>query len=123
MRDRPEAMNLLAAARRLLREELMPLMPAERRLDGLMVANAMAIAIRQMATGDGPAEEERRSLQALLGGDSQDVLKLNRELARRIRTGAVGIGAADADHIHLHLTRVAADRVAESNPRALRPRR
>lgn len=123
MRDRPEANELLAVARRLLREELVPLLPPERRLDGLMVANTMAIAIRQMTTGDVPAEEERRSLQALLGSQSDDLMELNRELARRIRTGAAGIGAADADHIHLHLTRVAADRVAESNPRALRPRR
>jgi hypothetical protein len=123
MRDRPEIIDLLIVARRLLRAELVPLLPPEQRLDGLMIANAIAIAIRQLATENGPLDEERYSLQALLGSDGQDLLKLNRELARRIRTGAVGIGAADADHVHLHLTRVAADRVAESNPRALCARR
>ena len=123
MRDRPEAIDLLAAARRLLREELIPLLPPERRLDGLMVANAMAIATRRLATGEVPEQEERRSLQALLGNPSEDLMVLNRDLAQRIRAGRIGLDSADADHVHLHLTRVAADRVAESNPRVLHPRR
>lgn len=119
MRDRPLAGELLAAARSLLRDELLPLLPPERRLDGLMVANAMAIAARQIATGDVPQAEERQSLQALLGSPAEDLVELNRELASRIRAGSLGIGGADADHVHLHLLRVAADRVAESNPKAL----
>lgn len=121
MRDRPDAGALLAAARRRLREELVPLLPPERRLDGLMVANVMAIATRRMAAGDGPEREEVAALQALLGMDATDPKALNRELAARIRAGTLGLGGADAPQVHLHLTRVAADRVAESNPRALRP--
>jgi hypothetical protein len=119
MRDHPPAGELLALARRLLREELVPLLPPERRLDGLMVANAMAVAARCLATGDIPAAEERTSLQALLGGGTDDLVELNRELSSRIRAGSLGLGGADADHVHLHLLRVAADRVAESNPKAL----
>ena len=119
MRDRPLAGELLAVARRLLREELVPLLPPERRLDGLMVANAMAIAARQIATGDAPRDEERASLQALLGSPAEDIEELNRDLAARIRAGSLGLGGADADHVHLHLLRIAADRTAESNPKAL----
>ena len=119
MRDRPLAGELLAIARRLLCEELVPLLPPERRLDGLMVANAMAIAVRQIATGNTPQAEERALLQALLGSPEEDLVKLNRDLAARIRDGSLGIGAADADHVHLHLLRVAADRAAESHPKAL----
>ena len=88
-------------------------------LDGLMVANAMAIAARQIATGDLPQAEERASLQALLGSPEEDLVALNRELASRIRAGTIGLGGPDADHVHLHLLRIAADRVAESNPKAL----
>jgi hypothetical protein len=119
MRDHPPVGHLLALARRLLRDELLPLLPPERRLDGLMVANAMAIATRRLATGDTPEAEERASLQALLGSAAEDLTELNRDLAARIRSGALGPGAADADHVHLHLLRVAADRVAETNPKAL----
>lgn len=119
MRDRPLAGELLAIARRVFREELVPLLPPERRLDGLMVANAMAIATRQIATGGLPEAEERASLQALLGSPEEDLTNLNRELAARIRAGTIGLGGPDADHVHLHLLRVAADRVAESNPKAL----
>ena len=90
MRDRPLAGELLAVARSLLRDELLPLLPPERRLDGLMVANAMAIAARQIATGDLPEAEERASLQALLGSPEDDLLELNRELASRIRAGTIG---------------------------------
>ena len=43
MEDQPDGAALLEAARRLLLDELAPLLPAERRYDGLMIANAMAI--------------------------------------------------------------------------------
>ena len=42
--DRPDGNLLLDVARRVLLEELLPLLPEDRRLDGLMIANAMGIA-------------------------------------------------------------------------------
>ena len=46
--DQPAGEALLEAARRLLLDELLALLPAERRYDGLMIANAMAIAGREL---------------------------------------------------------------------------
>lgn len=50
MNNRPYGNELLAVARRVLLDELLPLLPAERVYDALMVANAMAIAARELAS-------------------------------------------------------------------------
>ena len=49
MRDLPEAPALLALARDVLVNDLLPLLPPERRLDARLVANCMAIAEREAA--------------------------------------------------------------------------
>ncbi len=49
MGDLPEAPALLALARDVLVNDLLPLLPAERRLDARLVANCMAIAEREAA--------------------------------------------------------------------------
>lgn len=48
MDDRPDGSDLLTVARRLLLDELLPLLPAGKTYDVLMVANAMAIASREL---------------------------------------------------------------------------
>jgi hypothetical protein len=53
MRDLPEAPALLALARDVLVNDLLPLLPPERRLDARLVANCLAIAEREAAS-DGP---------------------------------------------------------------------
>ena len=55
--DQPAGEALLEAARRLLLEELLALLPAERRYDGLMIANAMAIAARELRAVAGAADD------------------------------------------------------------------
>jgi aminoglycoside phosphotransferase (APT) family kinase protein len=52
IRDLPAGPALLALARNFLIEDLLPLLPPERRLDARLVANCMAIAERE-AAGDG----------------------------------------------------------------------
>ena len=47
-RDKPAAADLLKTARSLMREELLAHLPAEQKLNGLMIANAMAIAAREL---------------------------------------------------------------------------
>jgi hypothetical protein len=49
MRDLPEATALLALARDVLLNDLLPLLPPERQLDTRLVANCMAIAERELA--------------------------------------------------------------------------
>ena len=48
MRDQPDGAKLLAEARRVLLEELLGDLPDAQRFNGLMVANAMAIARREL---------------------------------------------------------------------------
>ena len=67
MRERPTGEELRVIARQVLREELLPLLPEERRYDALMVANAMAIAARQMSFGDTLERREWQDLADLLG--------------------------------------------------------
>lgn len=49
MNNRPYGNELLDVARRTLLDELLPLLPPEKTYDALMVANAMAIASRELA--------------------------------------------------------------------------
>jgi len=64
MTDRPDAGDLLAEARRALREEIAPQLDREARCKVLMIANAIGIAEREIACQDRVSEAERR-LQAL----------------------------------------------------------
>jgi hypothetical protein len=59
MRDLPTGLDLMALARRLLLEEILPLVPEERRPDLRLAATSMAIAAREAANGDGPLCEIR----------------------------------------------------------------
>ncbi len=52
MNNRPDGSELLAVARRVLLDDLLPLLPAEKTYDALMVANAMAIAAREFGRPD-----------------------------------------------------------------------
>jgi hypothetical protein len=56
MRDLPTGPALLALARDVLLNDLLPLLPPEARLDARLVANGMAIAEREAIAGDAPAE-------------------------------------------------------------------
>ena len=59
VRDLPASRDLLALARELLLDELLPLLPPERQRDAHLIATAMAIAARETA-----AEGWRRRSQA-----------------------------------------------------------
>lgn len=59
MRDLPTGLDLMALARRLLLEEILPLVPEERRPDLHLAATSMVIAAREAENGDGPLGEIR----------------------------------------------------------------
>ncbi len=128
MRDRPTGEELLTIARKVLREELMPLLPEERRYDALMVANAMAIAARQIAFGDAPERRERQNLAGLLGETvegnaatevSEAVGDLTRRLGAGIRSGAFDPGTPRHDAVHSFLLDVTVQKLRESAPKYL----
>ena len=97
MAERDDAADLLEEARRTLLEALLPLLPEDRRYDGLMIANAMAIAARQARLGDDLLRAEVRGLAALLDTTDADsvpatalwerLVALERQLVQDIRHG------------------------------------
>lgn len=64
MSDQPDAQALLAQARKVLLQELLPLLPKERVYDALMVANAMAIAGREAAGGAAAQAQAEQAIAA-----------------------------------------------------------
>ena len=69
MHDLPDGPALLALARELLLDELLPLLPPERQREALLVANCMAIAERE-ANSDVPAMRCSRAGDAVPAGGS-----------------------------------------------------
>lgn len=126
MKTQPNAADLLAIARATLLDQLLPALPEELRYDALMIANAIAIASREHAAGDAPAQAELARLQGLFGESGEipagpalatSLVKLNQRLAADVRTGRFD----DKERKALldHLEKTSADELAISNPRAL----
>jgi aminoglycoside phosphotransferase (APT) family kinase protein len=99
MRDRPSGAALLAAARAVLLDELLPLLPAERRFDALLVGNCLAIAEREANADAGPTVVPELALlyrpkqnpesRVLAGGEEGGAAdELWRRFASDLRVGA-----------------------------------
>lgn len=125
MRDQPTGEQLLDTARSLLRDELLPALPADKRHAALMIANAMAIAGRQLNVGDVPERHELAALERLLSRPPDDdtplraqLVAANRLLCVRVRAGLADKGPMRAqvlDHLRITTRR----KVEESNPKYL----
>ena len=96
MRINPDAAGLLHVARETLLNELLELLPEERRYAMRMAANALAIAAREAETGEADLAKELRLLSELYGEDvvhaagpnlHQRIAKMNKRFARDIRDG------------------------------------
>ena len=126
MRDEPDALGLLAIAREALLAELMPLLPAERRYEALMVAGALAAAAREIEAGDAPLREELRELAEFLGerpGEGgppgEELLRLNARLAALIRAGAFDRPGPERAALIRHLRAATVRKLRETNPKYL----
>ncbi len=120
--DLPGAPALLALARDVLLNDLRPLLPPDRRLDALLVANGMAIAAREVAAGAAPEQEIARELAALYGAAdpaAADAAALSRRFARDLRIGAFENSAAREAEACGILWRMTIDRLRRANPRFL----
>jgi len=118
MRERPEGLELLEVAVRTLRHEVVPALPADERDAALMVANAIAIAHRQLARDERPLQWLRGRLLELLGPQEGEGLDealghLEAHLARRIREGHFD----DSPQAKRVLWDIAVHRARESSPR------
>lgn len=119
MRDQPDGAELLAASRKLLREQILPATAGESRHALLMALNAISIAERQMRDGDGPQREELEALNVLLGQSGDDLREANRRLAQAIRGGCDDPGDIRRAAVFAHLRGVGRQRLRESNPKVL----
>ena len=125
MSDKPDGAALLEEARRTLVEILLPLLPSERRYDGLMVANAMAVAAREAGQGDAPLREAVQRLSALFPAAATNenlraqLLELEARLASEIRAGLCDAPGPRRDAIRDCLRRSVTARARVSNPKAL----
>ncbi|MCI3953255.1 MAG: hypothetical protein K0R53_2754, partial [Burkholderiales bacterium] len=117
--------ELLSIARETFTAQLLPALPESLRYTALMIANAMAIARREIETGEGSARAELRRLRVLFSEAPSEpdanelrgtVADYNRRLVQAIRAGRY-----DSDNAALleHLRRTAAEKLAISNPKAL----
>jgi hypothetical protein len=122
MRTRPHGADLLACAQTLLREELIKSLPPEQKHNALMIANAMAVAARQLQAGEAPEREEGARLSGLLEHslEAENALCVaNRALAALIRGGWADPGQSRRADVFAHLRQVVRQAVAESNPKYL----
>lgn len=129
MLDRPDGAELLAIARRTLLDAVLPALPDTRRYDALMIANALAIAIREQQVGDEFMRQDLESVFRLYGMEKERestseemaaaLETLDRRLAAEIRSGAWDApGRREA--ARLRLLDVAVRRVRLSNPKYLK---
>ena len=123
MRELPEGNDLLSIARKVLLNDLMPLLPVERRYDMLMVANAMGIAMRQMSMGNEIAKQNRQVLEGLISNegvtDDHDYTMAYWALCTKIREGDFDPGTADRTALLDFLHDLAIQRLRESAPKLL----
>jgi hypothetical protein len=126
--DQPTGDQLLETARELLREQLLPILPANKCHTALMIANAMAIAMRELKNGDAHEREEFSSLVEILTPENVRGLSSdssaralgdgNRSLCQMIRSGGADLGEARGA-VWKHLLLVTRNRVSISNPKYL----
>ena len=126
MFDRPDRLDLLAAAETALRDEVLPGLEGGARYTALMVASALAIARRELEAGNEPARLVLDAFAELYGqdnvhragGDSSERVKaLMVDLAREIRDG--GYDDDLLGPIHAVLQTLVVERLKRSNPRFL----
>jgi Domain of unknown function (DUF6285) len=131
MKDISDAPDLIATARDALLNDLLPRLQKDQRYTALMIANAMAIAMREQRLSFGAGRDEVARLHRLFAecaiavapSDSASVSDelpvLRRTLCSAIRDGSFDDASRSAALV-AHLARTTADWVAISNPKALR---
>ncbi|MEN9314319.1 MAG: hypothetical protein RIS35_712 [Pseudomonadota bacterium] len=92
MLDDPRGTEILEAVSRLMRDTLIPALPAEVVFQARVAANALDLVLRELRTGARLEDEARGRLVALLGQDAS-LTELEAELSRRIREGEVDLAS------------------------------
>jgi Domain of unknown function (DUF6285) len=99
MLDQPRGADILAAVSKLLRETLMPHLPANAAFQARVAANAIDLVAREINFGDTVESEALGRLQALLGRNGS-LQELEADLSGRIRRGELDLQSEGlADHL------------------------
>ena len=115
--DEPDARGLVAIALQTFRDSILPAVPAEHRFEALMIANALSIVERELATAPEPV------LAAAVGGligETGDLETLTPQLCAAIDTGAFDTPERQAE-LRAVLWKLTEARLSVSNPRLLAP--
>lgn len=127
MNNLPDSSDLLAIARETLLAELRPLLPESARYTLAMIANAMAIAAREIHAGDAAARDALARLDTLYGVSAREregaalleaLRSHERRLAADIRSGAFDADGERRRQALAHLRASVAARLRISNPKA-----
>ena len=114
-REAPEGPGLLATARDALLQEILPKLSGMDAFTARMIANAMAIAAREVTQDEAWVAATRATMQRLTGAtDAPD-----RALAAAIRTGEYDPGSTHHTEVAALLRAAARMRCAISAPRVL----
>ena len=111
MRDAPQGVELLAEARRVLADKVVPRLSSEARYQVLMAIRAITLVERELQASAGIEENLGEMLQALLGSNAT-VPELTRVLSKRIRNGDFDA----SDELYEFLRLAVAFKLKETNP-------
>jgi hypothetical protein len=121
MRDLPTGPSLLALARDILLNDLLPLLPGEAHLDARLVANSMAIAERESIAHGKPVDDILKELEALYSehpGNEAGEGEIPRRFAHDLRIGAFEGSSRDRSAREI-LWRLTIAKLRLANPRFL----
>ena len=130
MNNLPSAAELLAIARETLNSEIRPHVQDDARYTVAMIANAMAVAAREIAAGDAPARAALARLDLLHGEGPRElhgealedaIAAHGRRLAADIRAGRYDTSDARRRAVLDHLRESVKAKLRISNPKALEP--
>ena len=113
MRDLPASRDLLALARELLLDELLPLLPPERERDAHLIATSMAIAAREAAGGSW--QEELTGLLCEFYGEDGSLARF----AADLRNGAFETSPSRERAARAILWQLTIAKLREGNPHFL----
>jgi Domain of unknown function (DUF6285) len=119
VRDLPTGSALLALARDVLLNDLMPLLPPTAHLEARLVANSMAIAERETISDAAPAQRILHELEEFYAEGGQDDPALLRRFARDLRVGTFVEGEPPERDARGILWRLTIAKLRNANPRFL----
>ncbi len=111
MRDAPQGVELLAEARRVLANKVLPQLASETRYQVLMAIRAITLVEREFEASAETEEKLGETLRRLLGSDVT-VPELTRLLSKRIRNGDFDV----SDELYAFLRLAVAFKLKETNP-------